>query len=258
MDLNELIKLHKRQRENTRILDPEFQIQRHPLFVRFVGPTSESSSNGVEYTNLDFLKPDAIQDFVRSQVIFFKNLRKSFRWKLFSYDYPPHLADLLLQEGFQLIRDEQVMVKESSQAIEGKDIPGIEIRELEDDFAALALVQKEVWSYDPTSLIESLAREKQIDPQSLRLFAAFDGNEPVSCAWIRMEASFGVLLGGSVREAWRGRGIYQQLVNRRMQIAQEKGLRYVSSDAGSMSAPILKNLGFEVLADIKRFEYTLA
>jgi GNAT superfamily N-acetyltransferase len=72
------------------------------------------------------------------------------------------------------------------------------------------------------------------------------GDELVAAAWIvfRPGTEFAGLLGGSTREAWRGRGIYRALVARRAALARARGVRYLQVDASDDSRPILERLGF--------------
>lgn len=257
---SEFIALHKRQRENTRILDPRFQVQRHHLFIRYIGPNSSVHSNGVVFTNFDAMTRASVEDCVRSQVIFFQNLRRSFRWKHLDYDLPSYLPEILEAESLKVSATDTLMALECKEKLSLQSIPGIEIRELTDveTFKDIAPIQIEVWKEDPTSLVETLQEEKLADPSSLRMLVAYDNNEPVCCAWVRFDRYFGTLLGGSTRAKWRGKGIYAQMVKMRANMANEKALRFVTVDAGPMSAPLLEKLGFFPAAVVKRYEKVYA
>jgi GNAT superfamily N-acetyltransferase len=55
------------------------------------------------------------------------------------------------------------------------------------------------------------------------------------------------LIGGSVREDARGRGVYRALVRARWDLAAELGTPALTVQAGAMSRPILERLGFEIV-----------
>ena len=251
----DFIALHKRHRENITILDPGFNMQRHHLFVRYTGPDTNVTSNGVIFTRFDHLNKTAILDAVRSQVTFFRNLRRNFEWKFLDYDLPTDLPELLDAEGFVKNRVESVMALEAKAAGPVTEIPGVRIEEINQvaGFQAIKTVEEAVWGGDASSLVSSLQREKAASPDVLRIFVAYADTQAVACAWLRMDRCFGLLLGGSTLPDWRGKGIYRQLVYKRMKIASEKNLRFVATDAGSMSAPILEKIGFAKVAEVMRF-----
>jgi hypothetical protein len=65
----------------------------------------------------------------------------------------------------------------------------------------------------------------------------------------------GVLLSGGATAPWaRGRGAYRALVRARWEDAAARGTPALAVQAGSMSAPILRRLGFEKVVQFRRIE----
>ena len=106
-------------------------------------------------------------------------------------------------------------------------------------------MEEAVWD-DDHGWMESLAKEREADPEGLRIFLAEGGDTVVSAGWIRFPSGteFGTLWGGATLREWRGRGIYRSLVAVRARIAAERGCRYLEIDASDDSRPILERLGF--------------
>jgi predicted acetyltransferase len=64
-----------------------------------------------------------------------------------------------------------------------------------------------------------------------------------------------VLLSGGATAPWaRGRGAYRALVRARWEDAAARGTPTLAVQAGSMSAPILRRLGFEKVMQFRRIE----
>jgi len=59
------------------------------------------------------------------------------------------------------------------------------------------------------------------------------------------------MAGGAVLPELRGRGLYRALVRARWDDAAERGLPALTTQAGAMSAPALRHLGFEHVADVR-------
>jgi len=74
---------------------------------------------------------------------------------------------------------------------------------------------------------------------------AFHEGIPAACGSLRVRGSVGLLNGGAVVPALRGRGIYRALVAERYRLALAARAVGVVTHAGPMSLPILRHLGFE-------------
>jgi predicted GNAT family acetyltransferase len=155
--------------------------------------------------------------------------------------------------NFEAQEKETIMVADIQQFLKKPFKKQIQIEEIEADrIEDLLGVQAAVWGESTDYFRESLVRELNEVPQKLFVYlASFDG-EPVGASWMRIHppTKFASLWGGSVKENFRGRGIYQAMVATRARKALEEGCLYLTVDAGAMSRPILERVGFEVLTEI--------
>ena len=255
-DKDIFIDLHKKQRENTQIQDPGFKIEKNQLFVRYTGPDSSVYSNGIVFTAFNGLKEDAVRNEVQAQISYFSKLQRSFEWKHLDYDFPSNLPEILIKEGFRIERTESVMAASTKLNISVPHLPDISIKEIsEESFDDIGLIKEKVDKRDFSSLVASIKREKRAQPNLLRVFVAYNGGQPVSCAWLRMDKYLGWMLAGSTVEEFRGRGIYQHLTKIRIELARQQGLKFVATDAGTMSEPILEKIGFQKVAKVTRFYF---
>ena len=87
-------------------------------------------------------------------------------------------------------------------------------------------------------------------PDSALYLAWVDG-EPAAAGRATFAAAGAVLNGGSTLRRFRGRGAYRALVAARWQDAARRGTPALITQAGAMSRPILKGLGFREVAEIR-------
>jgi hypothetical protein len=175
--------------------------------------------------------------------------RESVEWKVYGHDRPEDLPERLMAHGFTPEGEETLLFAEAADLLgQRHGAPGVEVREVDDpeDLRRIADQHTEIWEEDWGWLAQDLADRKAAHPESIFILAAEAGGELVSSAWLvlRPGTDFAGLWGGSTVAAWRGRGIYRDLVARRARIAVERGYRYLQVDASSVSRPILQRLGF--------------
>ena len=84
----------------------------------------------------------------------------------------------------------------------------------------------------------------------MSIYVAYADDQPVSTAWIYCSpgSQFASLWGGSTLSEYRGQGFYSALLSIRAQEARDRGIRYLTVDASTMSQPILEGFGFEKIA----------
>jgi len=87
-------------------------------------------------------------------------------------------------------------------------------------------------------------------PASLLYLAWIDG-QPAAAGRATFAADGVVLNGGATLPAFRGRGAYRALVAARWEDAVRRGTPALVTQAGAMSRPILKRLGFREVAEIQ-------
>jgi GNAT superfamily N-acetyltransferase len=98
------------------------------------------------------------------------------------------------------------------------------------DFERIAAMESSVWEDEHCWLPDMLESEREGDPDSRTIEVA--------------ETEFAALFGGATLAEWRRRGIYRATVAYRANLAEERGFRYLETDASEDSSPILERLGF--------------
>lgn len=247
MDKTEIISLfHKELRYEAET--PGYIREETEHVVRHVSKFGESGF--ILDSNIDSDNATAV---IKNEVSYFKNLQQDFEWKVYSYDKPDHLKDLLEQEGFTDGEPEALMVMKLT---DGHPLlvnsPLLDVKEITDEQGIQAIVNLEdtIWNESHADLGERLWRDKQSSPDTLYLYGIYEETQLVSAAWMYLEAnsSFASLWGGSTLPLFRGKGYYTKLLAARAQKAYDKGHPFLTVDASPMSKPILEKCGFDCLA----------
>lgn len=124
----------------------------------------------------------------------------------------------------------------------------LEVRRIEtiDDQLAALEVDWDVWGHDAERRAQRAAVERRrFDPNGpAHHFAVHVDGRPVGFGRA-VDMDDGVaLLGGAVLPAYRGRGVYRALVRARWEHAVARGTPLLVVQAGHMSEPVLRGLGF--------------
>jgi len=181
-------------------------------------------------------------------------------WKLDPETEPANFADHLAARG--IMPDPRaprcdVMVLPIDAEVEAPRIDGLEIRDALTDLETFRMadaVASEAFGadapLDDPDVIAALERRRlnSIAAGNRRHLLALIDGEPAGAAGMNLFPPGGATLnGGSVREKFRGRGIYRAMVAARLRIAREAGVEGLSVWGAHTSAPILARLGFEVV-----------
>ncbi|MGR5355694.1 GNAT family N-acetyltransferase [Vibrio chagasii] len=188
---------------------------------------------------------------VKEQLAYFKQRNLCFEWKTYSTDKPTNISAVLLENGFEQDEHESFMVLDLSKATcehfdEGKITEVTDSKGIRDAIK----VQEQVWGGDFEWHYNHLVSLKQQAPDSVSIYVVYVDDQPVTSAWIIFNGSspFAGIWGGSTLEAFRGKGYYSLLLNKRIEEAKTKGVKYLTIDASDMSKPIVSKRGFEVIA----------
>ncbi len=247
MDLAELRALYDEdQRKHLRC--PGMRREETPRTVRYVNTMGHGGA--VMYSSLD---QETADDAIREEIAAFERYGQSFEWKLYSHDEPGDLKERLAARGFRIGDAEVIVVLETGALPERLAEPVThDIRRPRDPDALddLIAVQREMNDERHDWMVDQLREELRQEPEKLSIYVAYDGNLPVATGWIRFAdgSPFASLWGGTTRETHRRHGFYSSLLAVRAQEAAERGARFLTVDAGPMSLPILKRLGFRELA----------
>lgn len=193
------------------------------------------------------------REIIRNELTYFSDRKQDFEWKVYSYDKPDCLKDILEQEGFTIDNPEALMViKLADKHPLLTDSQFFEVKEIKDEQGIQDIVVLEdiIWEESHAELGEKLWRDKQNNPDSLYLYGIYEDDQLVSAAWMYLEtnSSFASLWGGSTLPLFRGKGYYTKLLAARAQKASEKGHPFLTVDASPMSRSILEKFGFSCLA----------
>ncbi|WP_404450601.1 N-acetyltransferase [Virgibacillus necropolis] len=212
--------------------------------------SQSGDKNFIISSNLDDMNARGI---IKEEINYFQELEKEFEWKVYSYDHPTDLKDILQQEGFTIDNPEALMVMKLDENLPLLQCPQHKkLSQITDEKGIQDIIALEdsIWNESHAELGTRLWRDKQSNPESLYLYGIYEGDKLVSAAWMYLESnsSFTSLWGGSTLPAYRGKGFYRALLAARAKKAYEKGHPFLTVDASPMSRPILENCGFLCLA----------
>ena len=238
-----LYDLHER-----RVARPVRQcVERGPYTVRHVGRPGDPS--WVIWSDLGGVDADAA---IAAEQERFAALGQGFEWKHFGHDAPADLLARLIAAGFEAEATEALMALDLHAAPGWlEEGGGHEVHELgiegRDDVAHVLLA---VWPHLADDFMPRFWREMEAAPEHVRLFVGYVDAAPAAAGWTLDGGStspFLGLFGGATLAEHRGRGLYRALVAARARFARARGKRFLTVDAGPMSAPILERLGFAAL-----------
>ena len=216
--------------------------------VRQINEAGRSST--IIYSDLD---PGGLDDAVQAQIAYFSRIGHELEWKVYTHDRPADLRERLAAYGFTAGDPEALMVLDL-EALPDKLHRRLRhpIRRISepDQLTDVLAVQTAVWEDDYSWLIDELAAELRAAPESLSIYVADIAGVAGAVGWIRFDGrrAFASLWGGSTLQEQRGHGLYTDLLAVRAQEALQRGVRFLTIDAGPMSRPIVERLGFTVLS----------
>jgi Fe2+ transport system protein FeoA len=174
--------------------------------------------------------------------------RTACSWEVGSHATPDNLVDRLLALG---LVDDQPTALAIGMVLTEPPAPGpddVEVRRADSDDEHLAADRIAAIAFGGP--VPTEARPREEDPDNVVYLAYVDG-EPVA----RASGSFGehgvTLFGGSTLPEARGRGAYRALVAARWNDAVARGTPILVTQAGPMSRPILAQLGFREVCEIR-------
>jgi GNAT superfamily N-acetyltransferase len=232
--------------------DPAYVAEWDGPVYRLTGPGPEPGDNCVLLSRLDAGDADAA---IARQVAHYGARGHAFEWKLYDHDLPADLPARLAAAGFAPEEPETLVVRDLEAPARPHVAPaGVHLRRLDDPADLGLIVDLNVAVYGDLAharyLATSLAEEKRACPRALVVYVALAGEQVVSAGWLRCPtgSAFASLWGGATLEAWRGRGVYTALVERRAADARGLGARWLAVDCSPHSLPILVRRGFTPLA----------
>src|SRR5437867_3781343 len=194
------------------------------------------------------LRADEVED-VREEIheILRAKGRTGCTWEVGTHATPDDLVDRLLALG--VVDDEptplaigMVLTEPPAQAP-----PGVEVRRAETDAEYLASDQIAAVAFGGPMPTEAPIER---DPNNVVYLAYVDG-QPVARGSAAFSEHGVTLFGGSTLPEARGRGAYRALVAARWEDAVARGTPVLVTQASPMSGPILAQLGFREVCEIR-------
>ncbi|HJO93338.1 MAG TPA: hypothetical protein QF753_08055 [Victivallales bacterium] len=222
--------------------------------VKFI--SDDQSSSHISYFNLDENSADSV---IKNEINYFKEKSKSFEWKVYGTDLPLNIGKKLISHGFIKGEEEAFMVfdlQKSADHFSNKNTNCVKVSNLNGIDDAIK-VQEQVWNCDSSDLKTNLITQFNHLPDSLSIYVIYDGNKPISSAWITFNGNspFAGLWGGSTLAEYRGKGYYTDLLHVRACEANKRGIKYLTIDASDMSKPIVEKHGFQYITYTIPYEY---
>jgi hypothetical protein len=218
-------------------------------FVLWMGPGAEPHWNVAQRFRI--ATQDEV-DEVRAEIhaLLLARGRMACTWEVGSSATPPGLADLLRARGLVPDEPDPLQIGMVLDAPPPGIPEGISVRAVESlaDHAVSERIAHRCFGMDdPTDdqISDSYGRG-----QSRRYLARVDGSD-VATGSATFTPHGVVLNAGSTLPEARGRGAYRALVRARWDDAVEAGTPVLITQAGRMSLPILKRLGFRAVCEIQ-------
>ena len=217
-----------------------------PQLVRFVHP-----ARGMNFIAFSHLDPSDADEIIAEQIAYFREQNLSFSWPVYEQDNPPDLKERLAARGGKLYEEEEVMVLDlQSVPASLLESPRADIRTITrpEQLEDVIQIEEMVWGSNFDWARERLGGHLAI-PGFLNIYAAYVEDQPVCAGWVYFHPGnpFANLYGGSTLAEQRGKGLYTALLAVRVQEALRRGYRFLTIDAGPMSAPIVRKHGFQLL-----------
>jgi hypothetical protein len=229
--------------------------QRHikDEFVLWMGPTSDPHHNVVQRLRI---APGGLSAVVeQAREIFRRNNRHQATWEVGNSATPENLNEELTKLG--MVADDpdpistgmvlaQTLTPQVSSTIVAKRVETLE------EYRACCEIVQACFGSPADDNVQEQFNIFKADPQKTR-WIALRNNIPVAMADATHLEYATILNGAATIPEARGQGAYRALLAARSLEAQRRGAPMLVTQAGSMSRPILKSLGFEEKTQVHIF-----
>lgn len=226
---------------------PEARKETLPEVVRFISP-----SPGMNFILYSCLNASNAEQVIQEQIEAFRQMGRPLSWKVYDHDQPSDLKERLVAQGFE--QDEEpgaIMVLDLHDVHPALLAPvNLDVRRLQSSsqLEDVIWVEEQVWGGSFEWIRQRLGSHMAL-PGYLSVYVAYMDGKPACSAWIyfHTKSQFASLWGGSTLKEYRKRGLYSAILAARVQEARQRGYRYLTIDASSMSEPIVARYGFHLL-----------
>ena len=248
MNRDTILALYDQDRKHVEI--PDMQREGAAHVVRHISAEGEGL---IIYSDLNAGSADRV---ISEQVSHFQG--RNLTWIVYGHDRPPDLKERLLARGFEAEEPEELLVLDLEQ------VPAAVLEPVSHDVRRISqpsqlgdviAIHQQVWRDSFEGWRERLARRLVEAPESLSLYAAYVDGAAASTAQVSyyVGGMFASLVRAATLPSYRGRGLFTALVATLVQDALTRGVRFLDTDAGPMSRPILEKLGFMWLSTMQSF-----
>lgn len=253
IDLDVLRRFDHDERVNLR--EPGYRRVVLPDVVRLVDTIGKSST--VIKSNIVDASLDRV---IVREIHYFSRLGHELEWKWYGHDTSASMPQRLLCHGFSA-EDRETLL-----ALDLDRLPPNFDRAIASDvrrvttpggLADVQTVWRAVYEEDRSVLLRQLAWWLETVPKNISVYVGYVDQVPVATGRIQFspQSAFATIWGGAVIPAFRGQGLYRDLLQCRANEARQRGRRYLAIDAGPMSLPIVQAHGFFPLSETQAFTY---
>ncbi|MDX6593054.1 MAG: hypothetical protein QOJ13_2250 [Gaiellales bacterium] len=220
-------------------------------FVLWMGTGAQAHWNVAQRFRFD---EDAVDEVIAEvHNLLEQRGRRACTWEVGSSARPHDLPERLLDRGLAWDEPDPLqigMVLDEAPPAVPQDI---EVRAVEtlDDFATSERITYQCFGMETPTQSDVDKGFARYDPRSSRRYLASVDGQDASSATATFTAHGVVLNAGSTLPQFRGRGLYRALVRARWDDAVAAGTPVLVTQAGSMSLPILKRIGFGEVCQIR-------
>jgi len=218
---------------------PDLRVIERPGWLQIITPSIKTGGlNEVLYSSLDEQTADvAIDDAITT----YRDLGLKFRWNAGAGSAPENLGKRLERRGLEASWG-RGMIRSTDGAGPDGEVVEVDASTL----AAYTDVMATGWSADAGAL---LAQHRHVlIERRQHLFLVYREGIPAAVAAYVQFSRSAFLMGAVVLPAYRGLGLYRDLVRARLAHARARGIQLATSHAReATSAPILDKLAFETV-----------
>lgn len=236
------------------VLLPGLQREEMPGLVRH---RTRSGEGTIVFSHLT---EDDAEATIAGQVEEFRRSRAALEWLAYSHDTPGNLRALLERHGF---------VAESTDAIMMLDLeaaPAFPIGDGRHDLQRattvaelreVAAIRQQIWGENAADVTRHLVERMRTNPEALSVFLAYVDGRPAATGQLsfRPEFGFASLVSAATLPPFRRRGLHAALLLARLREARARGIRYIDSEASTMSRPLLAKVGFLPISQVTVYSW---
>ena len=225
-----------------------------PEFAAILGAEADAHHNVVQRLRLT---PDTVAKTVGEvRAIFAAKGRREITWEIGAHAEPSDLEERLIALGMKPFVPQELTVGMVLTRPLATVDTAITVRRVEtfEEFARAAWIFRRGFGNDDALEADPEVARRWAEHRSVAVFErylAFDGDEAIAAADALFLEAGVVMVGGATLAASRSRGAYRALIAARWEEGRRRGTPTLITQAGPMSRPILRRLGFEEVVQIR-------